>query len=379
VTRMVTNLRSVASDLVDRVPSPTPPEAEGARSERKQTDESLRVERARVDDALAEGLTAIDETADAVISRARARADEVLAAARATTDRQSTTSAATAIIESARAREDTALREERAHADDTLREERAEHVALLSSERDETTKALFRERARSDGAVAKRDEFLGIVSHDLRSMLHVVVGFARLIETGVSRADHVEQVLMDARRILRSGVRMDRLIGDLVDVASIEAGMLALTPEVGDPAEVVREVVDTFQARASARGVSLVTEIVPPASLAVFDPARILQVITNLLSNAIKFTQANGTVVVRVERMGDETRVTVRDTGMGIAGDQLNAVFERFLQVARNDRRGVGLGLYISKCIVQGHGGRIWAESRVGEGSTFCFTLPVPG
>ena len=170
---------------------------------------------------------------------------------------------------------------------------------------------------------------------------------------------------------------MNRLIGDLVDVASMEAGVLAVTREVGDPTTVVTEVVDTFQAQAAATGVSLTAEIVPPPLLAALDSARILQVLTNLLSNAIKFTPANGRIVVRVESVGDEIRFAISDTGVGIAGDKLEAVFVRFLQVTANDRRGVGLGLYISKAIVQGHGGRIWAESKIGEGSTFCFTLPI--
>lgn len=352
-------------------------EDEQPSSEREQTDESLRVEREKADQVLGEERSAIDETADAVIGRARARADAVLAAARAKMDRQSATPASSAIIEWERAREDKALRSERASADETVREERAEHVTLLSLERKETDESLSAERARSDDAVATRDEFLGVVSHDLRNMLGGVISFAGLIETGVQREDHKERVFMYAQRIKRSGARMDRLIGDLVDVASIEAGRLAVTREVADPTVVVTEAVDAFQAKASTSGVSVTAEIVPPPFLAAFDPARILQVLINLLGNAIKFTPANGKVIVRVERIGDDIRFAVSDTGVGIPAEKLEAVFERFLQVNENDRRGVGLGLYISKCIVQGHGGRIWAESRIGEGSTFCFTLPI--
>ena len=157
---------------------------------------------------------------------------------------------------------------------------------------------------------------------------------------------------------------MNRLVGDLVDVASIEAGVLVVTREVGDPATVVTEAVDAFQVQAATAGLALTAEIEPPLPLAAFDAARILQVLTNLLSNAIKFTPAHGRIVVHVERIGDEIRFAVSDTGVGIATDKLEAVFVRFLQVGANDRRGVGLGLYISKAIVQGHGGRIWAESR---------------
>lgn len=345
--------------------------------EREQTDESLRAEREKADDVLGEQLTAMDEAADAVISRARTRADEVLAAARAKTDRQASDRRPIAQITRERRREDEALRKERAGADQTLREERAEQVAQLSLERQETDKDLLSERARADGALATRDEFLSIVSHDLRNLLSVMVGFAALIEKGVSREDHVEEVLAQAQRIQRSGARMNRLIGDLIDVASIEAGRLAVTRELASSAQVVTEAVDTFTAQAAARGISIVAELVPPLELAAFDPARILQVLVNLLSNAIKFTPTDGKVVVRVERLGDEIRFAVSDTGEGIPTDKLEAVFERFLQVKPNDRRGVGLGLYISKCIVQGHGGRIWAESRMGHGSTFCFTIPI--
>ncbi|MDQ3211684.1 MAG: HAMP domain-containing histidine kinase [Acidobacteriota bacterium] len=350
-------------------------------SEREQTDESLRVERERADNALALELAAIDETADAVINRARARADAVLAASRAKTDREPAPLAHSVdsqrVIQRERVLADAALRDERATADETLRQERAAQVSILSVERDETDKDLLSERARSDDMLATRDEFLGIVSHDLRTMLGTLSGFASLIADGVTREDHVEQVLRDARRIQRTSVRMNRLVGDLVDVASIEAGSLAVTREVGDPAHLVTEAVDTFQAQAAAAGVSLVAEIVSPTGLAAHDPARILQVIANLLSNALKFTASTGRVVVRVERVGEDIRFAVSDTGVGISAHDLDSVFVRFVQVTQNDRRGVGLGLYISKCIVQGHGGRIWVESGIGAGSTFYFTLPV--
>ncbi len=340
-------------------------------SEREQTDESLRVERERVDSALEAAV--IDETADAIIIRARARADAVLAAARAKTDRQSATSAATVIIERERVREDAALRTERADADETLRQERAEHVVLLSNEREETDKDLLIERTRADAALATRDEFLGIVSHDLRDMLHAAMASATLIKTTAS----AEETHLHIRRIQRAGLRMDRLIGDLVDVASIEAGTLAVTREPGDLAAVVTEAVETFQARATAGRLSLTTAIAPQSSVVAFDAARILQVLTNLLSNAIKFTAPGGTVAVSVEDLGSDVRIAVSDTGQGIPADKLELIFDRFLQVARNDRRGVGLGLYISKCIVLGHDGRIWAEQRPGGGSIVALTLPA--
>ncbi len=357
-----------------------PPDEKPPNSEREQTDESLRVERERADHALQAELTVLDETADIVISKARARADEVLAAARTKTDRRAESgsrSAEPGNVVRERVREDRILREERADADDTLHAERAEHASLLLAERTETDKDLLAERARADEALATRDDFLGIVSHDLRNMLNVVGYSAALIGQEVSPANPAEPVRSAVQRIQRSVARMNRLIGDLVDVASIEAGRLAVTLEVGDPARVATEAVDSFRAQASASGISLAEELVSPASVAAFDHARILQVLINLLGNAMKFTPAGGAVLVRVEGIENEVRFAVSDTGVGIPTDDLEAVFERFRQVHASDRRGVGLGLYIAKCIVQGHGGRIWAESRTGGGSTFCFTLPI--
>jgi signal transduction histidine kinase len=348
--------------------------------ERDQTDESLRAEREKADDTIGEALSAIDETADSVIEKARSRADAVLAAARAKSDHQLGGQGPRKALDAERSREDQVVRRERFEADEALRGERAEHAATLAAGRKDTDQDLSHERARSDDAVYKRDDFLGIVSHDLRNMLNGMVGFAGLIAREASPQggrSPSENVVSHAQRIQRSGARMNRLIGDLVDLASIAAGSLAVTREVGDLTPVVAEAVDTFQAQALASDVALVAEIAPSLPPVAFDSSRILQVLANLLGNAIKFTPPEGQVTVRVERVAEDVRIAVSDTGVGVPPDQFEAVFERYVQVDKDDRRGVGLGLYISKCIVQGHGGRIWVESTVGQGSVFCFTLPV--
>jgi signal transduction histidine kinase len=347
------------------------------RPERKQTDDSLRLERDRADRALDADVSEADETADAVISRARARADALLAAARTKTDQASIGDQPTDALKTARAMEDHILQRERVTADHVLHRERSEHVTLLSQERQATDHDLSHERARSDRALAMRDDFMGIVSHDLLNLLNAMVGIASLIEKDVALEDHVERVAAHARRVQRSGTRMRRLVGDLVDVASIEAGMLAVTRAVGDPAEVVLEAVETFQAEAAGRGMSLTAEIMPGLPPVAFDAARILQVLCNLLSNALKFTPADGAIVVRLEQVGANVVYGVSDTGEGIPDDKMDAVFDRFVQLTKNDRRGMGLGLFISKCIVEGHGGRIWVAPRAAPGSTFCFSLPI--
>ncbi|MGZ3419522.1 MAG: sensor histidine kinase [Polyangiales bacterium] len=346
--------------------------------EREHTDESLRVEREKVDDALDEKLAAIEEAADAVIVRARERADKVVAAARAKADRR--VGASPAAVAPDRVREDRTVERERTAADETTRAERAESADLLATERLETDKGLVTERAKADDALATRDEFLGIVSHDLRNMLNAMTGLAGLIVKTEAREPlegHQELVSAYAERIQRSGGRMNRLIGDLVDIASIEAGSLAVSPEASDPGVVVTEAVETFKEQAAARAVKLVADIAPGLPVAEIDPARVLQVLVNLIGNAIKFTDSNGRVVVRVSATKSDLEFVVSDTGQGIPNDKLEAIFQRFVQVTKNDRRGIGLGLFISRSIVQGHGGRIWAESTLGKGSTFFFTLPI--
>jgi len=346
-------------------------------SERDKTDESLQLERDSVDRVFDAEVSDAEGTADAVISRARARADALLGAARAKSDQSSGSERVSEALHTARAVEDRVLKHERAIADQALQHSRSESAASLSNERSTTDHDLSIERSRSDHALAMRDEFMGIVSHDLLNLLNAVLGTSALIEKEVLRDDHVERIMAHARRVQRSGARMARLVGDLVDVASIEAGRMAVSRVVGDPTDVVGEAVETFQAEAVKRGISLTAEIEPDVPQVAFDAPRILQVLCNLISNALKFTPEEGSIVVRMERVDDDIVGSVSDDGAGIPDDKLEAVFDRFVQLTLQDRRGVGLGLFISKCIVRGHGGRIWVENRVTGGSTFSFTLPV--
>lgn len=353
-------------------------------AERDQTDESLRKEREKTDRALAERHAA-EEDSDQVVQRARESADAVLTEARAQADQRMDEAlphiAASDTLAEARALEDEALQDERASADEILRRERNENARVLSRllplERDKTDRFLLTERARSDDALANRDNFLGLVSHDLRNLLSGIVLAAELLSAKALENEDGRQTLEATARIQRYAARMNRLIGDLVDVASIDAGKLAVTPAPGDAAALIVEAVDTFQAAASAKGISLQTEMAESPLPAELDHDRMLQVLANTIANAIKFTSQGGSIRVRGERDGDELRFSVSDTGSGIPGNMLEAIFERFWQVGKNDRRGVGLGLYISRCIVEAHGGRIWAESRLGEGTCIFFTLPV--
>ncbi len=354
-----------------------PDEGNRPSPEREQTDDSLRTERRNADEALQVPLSEVQGDADQVLQRARDTADEVLAAARERADERSPNLAPERIAE-ARVREDATLRAERASADDSLQREREETVLallrLLPLERERTDRFLLTERIRSDEDIAHRDDFLGIVSHDLRNLLSGIVLSTTLLADRAPASEEGTHTRESAARIQRYAARMNRLIGDLVDVASIDAGKLSVARSRGDVAVTIDEAVDMFRGLAAAKQISLESSAsgALPAS---FDHDRVIQVLANLITNAIKFTPAGGRIVVANALVEQRIRISVQDTGIGIANDKLETVFERFWQVGKNDQRGVGLGLYISRCIVEAHGGEIWAESTPGAGSTFWFTL----
>jgi signal transduction histidine kinase len=354
---------------------------EEPRDERALTDESLAGERAKADAAFAEQ-AAVERKADDVLDRAREEADEVLATARDEADHKldHPSRNAQVAIDEERAREDHALETLRANADGILREERAASarllLRLLPLERNQTDQHLLTERARSDEALTHRDDFLGMVSHDLRDLLSGVLVNTLLIEKQSAADATGEKTRAAVDRIQRAAGRMNRLIGDLVDIAGIEAGKLAIVAARANVDDVLREAVETWESHASAKGVSLQAR--PAENIdGIFDRDRILQVLGNLVSNAIKFSPKGSSIRVEAECRESEVRFSVKDTGPGIPSDKLEAIFERFWQVGKNDRRGLGLGLYISRCLVEAHGGRIWAESTMGSGTEFLFTVPL--
>jgi signal transduction histidine kinase len=348
--------------------------------ERAETDESLRAERDGADDALLEKRAA-ERVADTVLDLAREKADALIVAARNEADRRSEAGAIEqALVGVDRARADKVVGDARATADDRLRLERQEATRalarLLPLERERTDRDLLTERVRSDEALASRDDFLAIVSHDLRNLLGGIVCSSSWLSSKAREANE-EQIRSSGRIVEHYAARMNRLIGDLVDVASIDAGRLACSLVPSDPLPLIAETLEMFRGAAAEKGILLEGEIGGPLPQATFDHERMLQVLTNLVSNALKFTARGGRISLRAERKDDEVHFSVRDTGVGIRPELFDAVFLRFWQGGENDRRGTGLGLYISKSLVEAHGGRIWLESRIGEGSAFHFTLPV--
>lgn len=364
--------------------------------ERERTDAGLRTEREKTDQVVRAKQEGFARHADAVVERARDNADEVLRLAREDADTvlevarekadeildseaSSNVEPKAAVIDE-RALADEAIRDERDSADETLRREREEYartlVRFLPLERESTDRYLLTERNRSDDVVANRDDFLAIVAHDLRDLIGGVVTSATLLSERAPQNEEGASILAETKRIERYAARMNRLIGDLVDVASIDAGKLGITPAIRDLTVPIAEAADTFRATALAKGLFLETRIEAAPLLAAFDHERILQVLANLISNSLKFTPQGGTIAIGGEREAGSVRLFVQDNGCGIPDHALERIFERFSQVDKNDRRGLGLGLYLSRCIVEAHGGRIWAESQPGKGSKIAFTIP---
>ncbi|MEJ7596381.1 MAG: ATP-binding protein [Kofleriaceae bacterium] len=350
-------------------------------TERSSTDESLRFEREKTDSELASRSLATRDAALEVVAQARQETDTVLSAARDRED-QAAAGATTDEVHDERAREDSALRSARHGADTTARREREQRrvalARLLAFEREDTDLRLEIERKRADQALTSREDFMAMVSHDLRSLLGGIALSAELLK-GVESADNpFERVTRYAESIQRFSARMTRLVGDLMDVASIEAGRLALVRSERSVGDLLRDSMEAFGPGASAQGIDLTCESDHDLGTAALDHERILQVLTNLVGNALKFTPRGGRIKIRADRDLDKVRFTVADTGDGIAPELLEKVFERYFQSIDGDRRGLGLGLYIAKSIITGHQGTIWATSEgKGQGSTIHFTIPV--
>jgi signal transduction histidine kinase len=350
---------------------------------RAHTDGSLCDERSKTDQELAKRRAIVERDADAVVSLAQRRADEVLALARERADRamQDVATAAAEMdrVEKARAAEDDVLANERSAAREELEIERAARAEIVSEllllERMRTDEHLASERAAADAALVARDDVLGVVSHDLRTQLHAIGLGAELILCDIDANVPVTRIREHAVRNLQHVARTHRLLGDLLDLAAIDAGKLRVEPSKVDAAELARETVNAFQPLAVRANVALVSEVTVDRLPARLDRERILQVLGNLVTNAMEFTDAGGRVTVSVRGTDGGVRFAVRDTGRGIASDRLSTIFDRFAQ-ASSDRRGVGLGLYISRSIVEAHRGRLSVESLVGEGSEFAFELP---
>jgi signal transduction histidine kinase len=189
-------------------------------------------------------------------------------------------------------------------------------------------------------------------------------------EAGGSTRRHVDNIRSLAEQ-------MQRLRQDLLDVALLEAGQLSIERGPVDPATLVEESLGRYATLAAEKSVNLESQLPVGLPRVLADETRLLQVFANLLTNAIKFTPAEGTVILRAEMAEQEVRFLVIDTGPGIPHENLEHLFDRFWTTRKGNPHGAGLGLAIARGIVEAHGGLILAKSKIGEGSTFSFTVPT--
>jgi len=229
-----------------------------------------------------------------------------------------------------------------------------------------------------EAASRHKSEFLANMSHELRTPLNAVLGYAELIQDGIygDVPDKMRDVL---ERIQQNGRHLLGLINDVLDLSKIEAGQLTLAPVDYSMRELVLDVVSATEALAAEKALALEVDVPADLPRGRGDERRLTQVLLNLVSNAIKFTEA-GSVCVRAKVEDGSFVVAVTDTGVGIAPEDRERIFEEFQQVDTSSTRrkgGTGLGLAIARRIVELHGGRIWVESTPGRGSTFAFTLPL--
>jgi signal transduction histidine kinase len=222
-----------------------------------------------------------------------------------------------------------------------------------------------------------KSEFLANMSHELRTPLNAIIGFSQVLRQRLFGEinDKQDEYLDD---ILSSGHHLLSLINDVLDLSKVEAGQVELEPAEFSLSEALQRGVVMVRERATRNGVQLSLDLAPDVDVVRADERRVLQIVFNLLSNAVKFTPAGGSVTVATARADGELHVSVADTGPGIAAGDQQRIFEEFQQteLGVGQREGTGLGLALSRRLVELHGGRIWVESEPGLGSRFVFTLP---
>ena len=227
-----------------------------------------------------------------------------------------------------------------------------------------------------------KDEFLSHVSHELRSPLTAIHQFVTILLDGLAGDLNSEQ--REYTEIaLKNVYQLRAMISDLLEITRAETGKLTIEPQCVSIAKVVDETCSTLQKNAAVKGIVLTTDVPNNLPFADADPVRIKQILVNLIDNGIKFTPENGTIFVRARTFDQDPNflcISVIDNGCGISPEDTEKIFDRLYQKEdriSGSRKGLGLGLYICRELVLRHGGKIWVESEIGEGSTFFFTFPV--
>ncbi|MBC7537887.1 MAG: HAMP domain-containing histidine kinase [Bacteriovorax sp.] len=365
--------------------------------QRKNTDKSLKDERQKTDGYLDQESKNVEEESDETVHANRLAADKKLEKQRAIVDTEKGNSVRlTPMLDAERERSDKAQKVARSEEDKVRNQERYQKrliaEALLENERKDTDSNLHKERDRADNAskhdselilnaenaLVTRDQYLAIVSHDLKNPLNCISLSAGIVRNSINKkGEENESLVVAVELIERSVAHMDRMISDLLDVERMSSEKLVLNRSNSDIYALLCECKDLFAPTVSNKEFSMTIENCPNPLMANFDNERILQVLSNLIGNALKFIPIGGTIKLSAKKQATEVEISVTDNGDGIPREMRTKIFERFSQLHKNDRRGLGLGLFISKWIVEAHDGKISVNSEIGKGSVFSFTLPT--
>jgi signal transduction histidine kinase len=259
------------------------------------------------------------------------------------------------------------------HAEVANRDE----IGALAADVNRMSDELQRVQRELELASEHKSQFLATMSHELRTPLNAIIGFSEVLQEQMFGELNERQIAY-VRDVLEAGRHLLSLINDVLDLAKIEAGKMELDLSQVAVPDVLRAAVSMHSERASRSGVALALHTEPDEITITADERRVRQVVFNLLSNAVKFTPAQGRIDISARLDDGQVEIAVADTGHGIAAEDLERIFEEFEQTSGGKKaEGTGLGLPLSRKLVELHGGRIWAKSEVGRGSTFRFTLPV--
>jgi len=224
-----------------------------------------------------------------------------------------------------------------------------------------------------------KNKFLGIAAHDLRNPIGIVKGYVEMIRHGYYGEVSQPQIEI-FKKVENTTGNMLNMVNDLLDISAIETGKLVMNPEEVDLAVFLNESYEYNHLLAMQKKIELKMELESNLPKLIMDPERINQVLTNLITNAIKFSYPGTAIWVRARRENDSIHISIHDQGQGIPEDEMSKIFQDFGRTSVRPTAGeksTGLGLAICKRIVEAHGGKIWVESKAGEGSTFTFSLPV--
>jgi two-component system, OmpR family, sensor kinase len=248
-------------------------------------------------------------------------------------------------------------------------------LSYLNNELVAMQREIAKKNAELERLNREKNRFLGMAAHDLRNPLHIILGYSDFL---IQISDQPEQ--QEYLQIIRNVSQfMARLVDDLLDVAKIEAGDLQLDYEPVNLADLITYNVAINRPLAAQKQIELIYQLDETVPRALVDSAKIEQVLGNLISNAIKFSEPGNGVVIRLERAEENFLISVKDDGAGMAPEQQSRLFQPFQQgqTGTGGEKSTGLGLVIVKHIVEGHGGQIWFESELGQGTTFFVSIPL--